>query len=203
MLSRFETPKEPHLSNNKSDARKFNNCLQKRKPNKTLSNATLKRALMMAELQIFYNPDWMKNADQRQGELSLDIKSKSAKPYKTSKKHAWPLRRSLKIHPEVLILEIISQLDEQLVPNQKPCHVSQRSTTAPSPHIKKPTTPPSRPRPPPGIPIDFRPLPRSKPSIGNRQQEDARLLHTSIEKLPESPAHDRPLKNPDQVENPA
>ena len=37
----------------------------------------------------------------------------------------------------------------------------------------------------------------------HRQQEDARLLHTSIEKLPESPAHDRPLKNPDQVENPA
>jgi len=85
MLSRFETPNEPHLSNNKSDARKVNNCLQKRKPNKTLSNATLKRALTMAELQIFYNPDWMKKADQRQGELSFDIKSKSAKPYKTSK----------------------------------------------------------------------------------------------------------------------
>jgi hypothetical protein len=65
MLSRFETPNEPHLSNNKSDARKVNNCLQKRKPNKTLGNATLKRALTMAELQIFYNPDWMKKADQR------------------------------------------------------------------------------------------------------------------------------------------
>jgi hypothetical protein len=31
MLSRFETPKEPHLSNSKTDARKVNNCLPKEK----------------------------------------------------------------------------------------------------------------------------------------------------------------------------
>ena len=114
----------------------------------------------------------MKKADQRQGALSIDIKSKSAKPYKTSKKHAWPLRRSLKILPEVLILEIIPQLDKQLVPNQKPCHVSQRIPTASSPHIKMPTTLPSRPRLPSRIPIDFRTLLRSKPSIGNKKTPD-------------------------------
>jgi len=66
----------------------------------------------------------MKKAEQRQGELSLNIKSKFAKPYKTSKSHVWLLRRSLKILLEVLILAIIPQLDKQLVPNQKQCHVS-------------------------------------------------------------------------------